>query len=396
MAYYASGYAPTTAYNSVKKLWDSLLHEQVQNSLFFKDMIGRDKGDEGSLETNFSNFPIVEKTQLGKDSGDRITMSLVRQLVTSSFLNAGKTGNTQLVDSETAMSFYNTFVHVSHWRDATAILGKQTIQRSPFELRKVAKDLLAKEVAQFLDESIFFTLYSGYSPNAVREIGTSTLLEKLPLNNVYGKNRSAVTALTTNDVVDTELLEILATVVIENNINPIDYEGDQTHLFIVHPRGMKTLRQDSLWQDANQNALPRSKENPLFSRAKGKWGGIFVAESNKIDTIKDYGSLTVSSDAITVGAATAPGDFAVTDGRMNVLLGANAVARAVALPTYMEKRKEDDYGNIVAFGSGLIYGDRRADYQIDDGSGATFKNQSSICVYSYSPAVASNFSAIWS
>ena len=394
MAYYSSGYAPTTAYNAVKKLWDSLLHHQVQNSLFFKDMIGRDKGNEDSLDKTFSNYPIVEKTDLRKDSGDRITMQLVRQLVTSNFHNAGKTGNNTLIDNETAMSFYNTQVYVSHWRDATAILGKQTVQRHPADLRAAGKDLLAKEIAQFLDSGLFFCLYSGYSANVVREIGTSTLLEKLPLNNVYGKNQSSLANLTTTDVLDTELLEILATVVVENNINPISYEGDETHLLIAHPRGIKTLRQDSLWQDANQNALPRNKENPLFSRAKGKWGGIFVAESNKVDTIKDYGTLTVSSDAITIGTQTA--GITVTDGRMNVLLGANAIARAVALPEYMEKRKEDDYGNIVGFGGGLIYGDRRADYEIDDGSGGTFKNQSSICVYTYSPAVASNFNAIWS
>jgi len=397
MAYYTYGYAPTTAYNSVKKVWDTLLHEQTQAGLFFKDLIGKDKGGEGSLDDQMSNFPIVEKTQLGKDSGDRITMSLVRQLATSTFYNEGVTGNTQLVDSETAMSFYNTQVYVSHWRDATAILGKQTLQRSPFQLKKVAKGLLANEIAKFLDEGLFFAFYSGYSPNVVREIGTSTLLEKLPLNNVYGKNRSAYSGLGTADVVDTELLEILSTVAIENNINPIKYEGSETHLFVIHPRGFKTLRADSLYQDANIHALPSNKENPMFSRAKGRWGGIYVTEHNSIATGANYGSLTVTSDAISVAAATAPTDIGNnTDVRMNLLIGANSIARAVALPEYMETRKEDDYGNIIAFGGGLIYGDRRADYQIDDGTGATFANQSSICVYSYSPAVASNFTAIWS
>jgi hypothetical protein len=81
---------------------------------------------------------------------------------------------------------------------------------------------------------------------------------------------------------------------------------------------------------------------------------------------------------------------------MNLLIGANSIARAVALPEYMERRKEDDYGNMIGFAGGLIYGDRRADWQIDDGTGSTYKNQSSVCVYSYSPSVASNFTTIWS
>jgi hypothetical protein len=143
--------------------------------------------------------------------------------------------------------------------------------------------------------------------------------------------------------------------------------------------------------------MPRNKENPIFSRAKGKWSNIYITEHNSIATGANYGSFTVTSDAIAVAAATAPTDIGNnTDVRMNLLIGANSIARAVALPEYMETRKEDDYGNIIAFGGGLIYGDRRADYDIDDGSGGTYKNQSSICVYSYSPAVASNFTAIWS
>jgi N4-gp56 family major capsid protein len=399
MVYYASGYgyAPTTAYNTVKKVWDGLLHEQTQSQLFFKDMIGRDKGGEGGLDDQFTNSPIVEKTQLGKESGDRITMSLVAQNVTSSFYNAGKTGNNQLVDAEKTLTFYNTYVHVSHWRDANAIFGKQTLKMTPFDVMKVAKSRLANEIAKFLDEGIFFTLYAGYSPNVVRQIGTSVLLEKLPLNNVYGKNQSAYANLQTSDVLDTELLEILSVAVLENNINPIKYEGKECHLFICHPRGMKTLRADSLWQDANIHALPANKDNPVFSRASGRWSNIFVAEHNSIDSAKNYGSLTVSSDQITIASNTAPvGIGNNTDLRMNLLLGANSVARAVALPEYMEKRKEDDFGNIIAFGGGLIYGDRRPDFDIDDGSGGTYKNQSSICVYTYSPTVASNFTAIWS
>jgi hypothetical protein len=389
MSYYSYGYAPTTAYLAVKKLWDSLLHKQVQQSLFFKDMIGRDDGGEDAA--NFSNYPIVEKTQLGKDSGDAITMSLVRQLVTSTFYNAGVTGNTQLVDSETAMSFYTTKVYVSHWRDATAILGKQTMQRSPFDLRSQAKGLLANEVAQFLDQGLFFCLYSGYSPNVVREIGTSTLLEKLPLNNIYGKDQTALANLAVTDTVDTELLDIVSTVCVTNNINAVKHEGRGRWGFVIHPFGTKTLRADSLYQDAQIHA---NKGTGIFSRAIGEWGDLYILEHNGIDYAKNYGSLTVSSDAITIAAAS-PGTTN-TDTRMNLLIGANAVARARALPEYMAARKEDDYGNIVAWASGLIYGDRRADYQIDDGTGSTFKNQSSICVYSYSPTVAGNFTAIWS
>lgn len=396
MAYYASGqgYAPTTSYNTVRKAWDKLLHEQTQSQLFFRGMIGRDKGDEGSLKNQMSNYPIVEKTDLRKEAGDRITMSLIRQLTSSSFWNAGKTGNNTLIDLEDTLSFYNTQVYVGHWRQGFAVFGKQTLQRTPFDVINEGKDLLSKAIQKQLDEGVFFAFYSGYSPNVVREIGTSTLLEKLPLNNIYGKNQSSLANLTSADTVDTDLLEIIGVVAVENNINPCTYEGKDELLFVIHPRGTKTLRQDSLYQDAQINAVG-GKGNPMFNRvAIGKWNNIYIAEHNSIDTIKDYGTLSVSSDAITIGTQTA--GITVTDGRMNILIGANAIARAVALPEYMVRRKEDDYENLFGFAGGLIYGDRRADYQIDDGTGATYKNQSSIVVYSYSPAVASNFTQIWS
>ena len=397
MTYYAAGYAPTYAYAAVKKLWDTLLHEQTQSQLFFKDMIGKDKGGEGSLDNQMSNFPIVEKTDLKKDSGDTVTMSLIRQLTTSAFYNDGKSGNKQLMDAEETLSLYTTKVSVAHWRNAVVINGKQTFQKSPFNLRKEAKSLLSANIAKQLDEGLFFALYWGYSPNVIRELGYAVTLEKLPLNNIYGKNQANYASLSSQDTLDTTLLEICSTVVLENNINPIQYEGKNCHLLICHPRGMKTLRADSLYQDAQIGGMPRSKDNPMFSRASGRWGNIFVAEHNSIQDGTYLGTLTDSSDVITLSAPTAPtGIGNNTDVRANLLIGANAVARAVALPEYMEMRKEDDYGNIAGFGGGLIYGDRRADYDIDDGSGGTYKNQSSVCVTTYSPAVASNFTAIWS
>lgn len=398
MAYYGAGYGynPGTAYNSVQKLWDKLLHRQVMDKLFFKGLIGRDSGEgDGGVQDDISGFPIVEKTNLKKEAGDQITLTLMRQLTTSSRYNAGKTGTKQLVDAENTLTMHNVKVLIGHMRTGAAIFNKTTEQRSPFDLRKAAKDAISTELATLMDDGIFFALYSGFSFNIFREYGHATAVPVAHGNSVYGKDKSALTSMDSADVVDTDLMERLATAVTENNIPPARVKGDTAHLFIVHPRGLKTLRADSAWLDANAQGMPRGGENPIFSKADGKWASIAVMESNKIDSAKAWSGLTVSSDVITLAAATTT-PLTATDVRANLLLGANAVARAFGKESYMAQRKEDDYGNIIGFAGGAVYGDKRTDWVIDDGSGATYPNQSSLLVYTYSPAVNSNLTAIWS
>lgn len=395
-----AAYTQGTSNQLTPKRWDTLLHEQVQNKSFFKNMIGKDKGGEGSLDDEVANKPIVEKTQLGKESGDQITMGLIRQTYTGDSFNKGVTANEALVDAEQSLVFHNLAVKIAHQRDGVLVQGKLTLKRSPFDLLAEAKNRLSNTLSKILDDSLFFAIYGGYSPNVFRELGTSVAAPTAHPNSVFGKDRSALTAVDSTDVVDTDMLERIAVAVKENNINPIMYKGKETYGFIIHPRGKRTLRADSHWVDANAFGLPRGDENPIFSWAEGEWAGIYVMVSNKIDTARNYAGLTVASSPtqITLSAATVGSGVAATDLRMNILLGANAVARAYSLESYMARRKEDDYENKFGFGGGFIYGDRRADWALaqDSGSDGAVSNQSSLVVYSYSPNVNANLSAVWS
>jgi len=314
-------------------------------------------------------------------------MSLVKQLNGgSSWYNTGKTGNVQLVDAEQSMTFHNIKVLIGHYRDAVSILGKTTLQRTPFSLVTKAKDLLSTKLASQMDKGVFYTLYSGHSPNIHRELGTTAVPAAAHPNIMYGKGQSALTGVGPSDLFDTDLLEREAAFVAIENINPIMVDGEPHFIHFCHPLDMKNLRADSLWQDANINGMGRGADNPMFSGAKGMWAGIVVKTSNNVDTAKTYSALTVSNDSITLSAATVTGT--ATDFRMNVLLGANAIARGFGHESYMERRKEDDYGNIMAWGGGYIYGDRRADWAVnaDSGTDGATTNQSSCLVYTYAPS----------
>lgn len=401
------GYSQGTSHQNTKKLWDSLLHEQVQNKSLFKNLTGKDKAGENSIDESVANYPIIEKTQLGKEQGDQITMGLVKNLYTtdgsigsSNYVlnaNAGKTGNTQLVDNEDTLTFYNLKVKIAHQRAGVLIQGKMAEQRSPYDLRKTAKDLLSTSLSKIQDDGLMFALYSGFSPNVFRELGHAVAVPTAHPNIIFGKDKSALTGVDQSDVFDTDTLERVAVSMKFNNINPCRWEGGEDLLIIVHPFAYKTLRADSLYQASVGRARERGEGNPLFTGAEHAWAGLYIMQSNKVEVAMNYAGLTVSADVITLGAATMGAGIVNTDVRMNVVLGANAVARAYGLESYMVRRKEDDYENLIGFGGGYIYGDKRADFALsaDSGTDGAVKNQSSAILYTHSPNPNSNFSRIW-
>ena len=391
-----AAYTQTTDSSLTRKMWDKVLHEQVQDKSFFKGMIGKDKGGEGSIDEQVSNFPIVEKTQLGKEAGDRITIGLVKQLVQGDTKNAGKTGNSVLVDAESSMTFHYVNAILDHYRNGVLIEGKMTEQRSPYDLQKTASQLLSTHLAKQLDDSLFFSMYSGYSPNVIREGGATSVAHPNIITALGGAVVDATEFNTLSPAGEMNLtadsLDLLATICAENNINPIIVDGEPHFMLVVHPRSAKTLRGDSDWVNAQYySAESGGKKNPLFTGQLGMWGGIVVKESNKIAQLGNYtsgaGKLTVASKQITVVADGFTTNTTEANFRMNILLGANSIARAFGVESYMARRKEDDYGNRIGFGGGYIYGDRRADFTLDEG--ATTKNQSSLIFVTKAPSVSS-------
>lgn len=342
VSYAYDGFKPGTSHQNVRKAWDKALHEQVVNKLAFKGLIGQDKTGEGSLDSETVNSPIVQKTQLGKEAGDQITLNLIASNITpATWYNGGKSGNNQLVDNELSLTLYNTKVRIAHQRFGVRIDGKMTQQRLPFDIYNAAKNNLSQLMSDFLDGSIFYALYAGYSPNVFRELGTSTAAPTDHPNRIFGKGKAALTDVSSTDVLDTDLLDIIRVFWETQNINPVRVDGEPYGLLFVHPYNGRTLRRDSLWLDANIQGSPRSSSNPVFENAVGKWAGIVVKESNRVSTAKNYGGLTVASDSITLSDATVGAGVNASDVYMMVLLGANAVARAFALESYMARRKED-------------------------------------------------------
>ena len=403
--YTISGGSIGTSNQLTAKVWSKLLHEQVQAKQIFKKWIGRDKGGEGSSTASSVNMPVVEVTNLKKEKGDQVTVPMARQLVTggpndTASYNAGKVGDTQLVDAESTMSWLNLKVKVCHQRQGVRIEDvHQYKARSPFDVFSAAKDMLGESLAARLDDGLIFAIYSRYSPNVFRELGITAAVPAENPNILYGNDRSALTTVTTADVISTELIDRLHSWVVTESINPIRTELGDSYLLLVSPADVFQLRRDSFWSDAQISGGVRGAENKMFSGNLGTWNGIYLFETPKISTALNHDGLTVTSNAITLSAETSlPGGITAAKLRKNILLGANAVGRAFAEETYMATRKEDDYGNIAGFAGGYVYGDARADWfeNADTGTDGTAHNQSSAILYTYAPAAHSNISAVWS
>ena len=393
----ATGYTQSSTSSLTRKLWDKLLHNQVQNKLFWKDMIGKDKGGEDSIDESVVNAPIVEKTDLRKNRGDNITLQLHKVLVSgdetaAAYLDAGKTGTQQLVDNEATISAYYMDVPVDLYRHGVLIQGEMAEQRNPADLQKAANDMLSVHLAKRLDDGVFTAFYGKFSPNVWR--GGSKTGVAHP-NRMYGKNKAALTDVDANDVLDTDVLERASTSVVVNNIAPVSFEGKGSFGLVIHPYGMRTLRADTEFKDSVRQAYPRSKDNPIFTRADGvKYADFYIMEDNRISSEKLWTNAASSNAIGTVNAATVGAGMTATDIRMNIIFGANSIGRAFARESFIRRRKEDDYGNLIGFGGGYIYGDIRADWTPD--GGGTAVNQSSFLLSTYSPNPQSNVSTIWS
>ncbi len=356
---YSGGSAPSVL---TRTAWSNILHKQVQNKLYWRSagFIGPDKGDEDYLDAPKGHYPIVTREELGKNGGDKIVVPLLRQLSGS-----GVTGNTALKDAEEALDFWSFSAYIELKRHATGWVHKMSPQRNRFHQKQQVADLLSSWMAQEMDDSVFDALYNKYSAHLITEVGVSSTTH--PNEFFAGSNAyTDIDELTDTDVFDTSVLERAATWAEENNINPVNVDGEECFVMIIHPRQLHTLRADEEWKSSVRSGEVRGPKNPMFTRAEGKYAGVLVHCTNKIQVP-------------TTGSDTA-------NKRGAIFLGAHAVARAVGQRPEIVQRDDTDYGRVSAWGIDAIWGDTRCDFTEDAGSPST-SNQSSAIFWTMAPGV---------
>lgn len=291
---------------------------------------------------------------------------------------AGVRGSTQLTGSEEALSNYAYTLQPTYIRNGVLIDNEER-EKSEFDLFMEAKPTLTNWMAETKRDQIIQALgaieaggtyynYGGTEASGAKgsSAASATNMDTWLTNNtdriLYGSAKSNTTSGdhttslatidTTNDKLTSANLELLKRIAQDADplIRPYMLKGDEPwFVYFVGKYGFRDLRNDGAMQQAMREALPRMKDNPLFSGGDLVWDGVIVKEVADMDKFIDS---TGNGLWDGVWGANASGDSLATAGNnssrvgVGFLCGAQAIGFGVGRPASFKRRKEDDYEHL--------------------------------------------------
>jgi len=276
-------------------IWGS---EQKQK-VWAKDVLveGRLKSSIKQFIGTGTNVIIQEKSDLQKKKGDRIYFDLFLQMDTSPV-----TGNSELSGNEDKIISYTDDVLIDRTRKAFVKYGRLEDIYSEKDLLAIGKSLLSDWYATLLDEYAIRWLEGDTSltwPESVPALASTRIY--------FGGDASgsALPGTGSDDIgandwlgtYEISRLKYLATQA-DPKFRPLVYKGNEMYIMFIHPRQAFTLKQDSTWQQAQREAMPRGMDNPMFTGALGYWDQVVLFEDEHLLT----GASDTEARAILCGA----------------------------------------------------------------------------------------------
>lgn len=330
-------------------IWQRDTWSAARNRMFLNRFVGTGE-----------NAMIQRITDLTRDrKGARAVMTLVQDMV-----GDGVAGDRTLEGNEEALSQDDLVIRVDQLRHATRHEGKMQDQKSVVRFREHARDKLSYWLADRLDQLAFLTLsgvsYTMTNRGATRVVSAFPSLEfaadvDAPSTNRHlrwdaddGLSAGDTAAVADGDLPSWGMLVDMKAYAKDHYIKPIRGEGgtELYHVFMT-PQGLARLKMDTDFLAAYRNAMPRSKENPLFKGMDGIYvDGLLIHEYRYVYN--------------TVGAASGSkwGAAGAIDGQRVMLCGAQALGFAdLGEPEWVEKGF--DYDNQQGIETGKIFGFRK-------------------------------------
>lgn len=287
---------------------------------------------------------IQEKTELKKDAGDAVTITLRMQLT-----GDGVQGDNTLEGNEEALTTYTDKVIVDQLRHAVRSKGKMSEQRIPWKHRKEAKDGLTDWWAGRLDTA-FFNQICGYTPVVdTRYTGNQAVLA--PTNFARQNAQATDQAISSSDPFTIATLDkAVETAKLQTPvIRPIMINGEAKYVAFIHTKQVTSLRGSAAtlgsWADIQKAALQGGSisKNPIYTGALGEYNGVILHESTRV----------------TQGVHSSTG-AAITSVRRAVLCGAQTAAICFGQGQGFEEwdwnEELFDYGNQLGVEAGCIFG----------------------------------------
>ena len=363
------------------------------------------KDAEGVLRKQSSaTAPIVRCVDLARGDGDEITFDLINPI------NALPTMGDEFIEGRgVGMSFSQDRLRVNQARFAVSLGGTMTNQRSPHELRPLARAQGQSLMDRYGDQSLLVHMAGARGSHSnvdwVVPLASNAGFNKIMVNTVKAptKNRhfistgsgiealkvgSGEVTITTADVFNFSVVDGIRNAVDNMALPPppVIFEGDRAandsplRVLLVSPAQFAGIAQDSSFRTYQANAMARAQmagNHPLFAGPDTLlWNGILVVKMIRPirfyagDTIKYCASYTSETES----SAVVPSGFGTTTAvDRAILLGGQAVAEAFAkhaktgAPMFWSE-KELDHENVMEIALSTIRGVSKIRYLIDHGT----------------------------
>lgn len=363
-----------------------------------------------------TEMPIVRCMDLQKMAGEEITFDLINPMGGKPIM-----GSNNAEGLGRSMSFSQDRLRINQARYPISAGDTMTQQRTPHELRKLARALGESYMARLSDQLILTHLAGarGFHDNiewAVPKASDADFASicinavKAPTRNRHfmstGSGIETIKAggneitLTSADVMNADVVDALRSTLESMAVPPppVVFEGDKMasdspiRVLLVSAEQYAAFLKSTNFRTFQANAMARAQNanmNPLFMGEAGLWNGILIVRMPKPirfysgDSLRWCASTTSETETSTDLVPAALGTTYAVD--RAILLGGQALAEAwgkhpkSGMPFFLSE-KELDHGDKLEILLGAINGRSKIRFLIDHGTEEQYTDHGVICI----------------
>ena len=352
-----------------------------------------------------SEYPIVRCMDLSKTAGDEVTFDLVNPLGGKPIM-----GERMAEGHGESMSFAQDKLRINQTRKPISAGGRMTQQRTPHQLRALARALGQNYMTRLEDQLALVHMAGarGFANDIewVVPLASDPDFGEICVNPIKAptRNRHFVAAagaiapvtaagneikVQTTDLMITDVIDSVRAKLDSMPLPPapVIFKGDEAaydaplRVLLVSPDQYKSILQSTNFRSLQANAMARAqlaKGNPLFMGEAGLWNGILIVKMPKPirfyagDPVAYCANANSTAETTTdlVPAAFGAAGFAVDRA---ILLGGQALGeaygKASAGTPYFWSEKKLDHDDKLEVLVGEIGGKSKVRFEIDHGTG---------------------------
>ncbi len=328
-----------------KRLWavETWQAGRDQSFFFANGFIGKNSKESGSVIQRVTELTETER-------GMECVMQLVQDLQ-----GDGVVGDNKLDDNEEAMINDAQTIRIDQLRHGVKSKGEMAEQATVIRFREQSKEKLAFWLADKLDELMFLTLSGrAYTLKLDGSTRTGSQLPSLrfasdvaaPTTNriLYAGSATSEGTLTASDKLTWATIIRARTLAQRKRLRPIRDKGKGYYCLVISTEQQRDLESDPTYQTILRSAEKSGSENPLFTGALARVGGVVLYAHAKV-----YNTFGLSS-------GSKWGSGSTVDGAQAMLLGAQAGGLALLGNMFWRESDKTDYQNRQGVGVGRKIG----------------------------------------